>query len=192
MNKKQDKIINACINLFLQYGIRKTTMDDIAKSANVSKVTIYKYFGDKDSLYLAVGISIFNYYISLLKLQSEQSLPIDSKLEKVLDTLTELIASNKLMLCKELSRLNDSLYSEYENFYTEYKNIIIKLLDEGKSFGKIKNKINNEIGFHYIDMGLSYFENNLDYRHRILNDSVFQQEYINFVLSNIFVKEGKL
>src|SRR5438309_685769 len=39
---------------FDRYGIAKTTMDDIAKMAGVSRPTVYRHFDDRDTLILAV------------------------------------------------------------------------------------------------------------------------------------------
>ncbi len=39
---------------FEKYGIAKTTMDDIAKMAGVSRPTVYRHFSDRDGLILAV------------------------------------------------------------------------------------------------------------------------------------------
>jgi len=39
---------------FDRYGVAKTTMDDIAKMAGVSRPTVYRHFDDRDSLVLAV------------------------------------------------------------------------------------------------------------------------------------------
>ena len=41
---------------FDRYGIAKTTMDDIAKMAGVSRPTVYRHFSDRDTLILAVVI----------------------------------------------------------------------------------------------------------------------------------------
>jgi AcrR family transcriptional regulator len=41
---------------FDKYGIAKTTMDDIAKEAGVSRPTVYRHFSDRDTLILAVVI----------------------------------------------------------------------------------------------------------------------------------------
>ncbi len=40
--------------LFMQYGLRSVSMDDIANSLGMSKKTIYQYFADKDELVDAV------------------------------------------------------------------------------------------------------------------------------------------
>ncbi|MGB5929410.1 MAG: TetR/AcrR family transcriptional regulator, partial [Cyclobacteriaceae bacterium] len=46
----KDKIIHTAESLFLQYGIRSVTMDDIAKELGISKKTIYQYFSDKEEI----------------------------------------------------------------------------------------------------------------------------------------------
>lgn len=40
--------------MFMQYGIRSVSMDDIASNLGISKKTIYQYFADKDELVDAV------------------------------------------------------------------------------------------------------------------------------------------
>ena len=50
MNKKEE-IITSARELFIKYGYKKVTMDEIALNANVTKKTVYAYFKDKDSLF---------------------------------------------------------------------------------------------------------------------------------------------
>ena len=46
--------MDAAETCFDKYGIGKTTMDDIAKMAGVSRPTVYRHFDDRDTLILAV------------------------------------------------------------------------------------------------------------------------------------------
>ena len=46
--------MDAAETCFDKYGINKTTMDDIAKMAGVSRPTVYRHFDDRDTLILAV------------------------------------------------------------------------------------------------------------------------------------------
>jgi TetR/AcrR family transcriptional regulator, cholesterol catabolism regulator len=45
--------------LFMQYGLRSVSMDDIAKDIGVSKKTIYQYYADKDALVEEVMTAVF-------------------------------------------------------------------------------------------------------------------------------------
>ncbi len=55
----KERIIAKAEELFMRYGIRSITMDDIARDLAVSKKTIYQYFKDKDDLVMNVGLSHF-------------------------------------------------------------------------------------------------------------------------------------
>jgi len=48
--RQQKKILSAAGRLFLKKGYQGTSIDDIAKAADVNKATIYYYFNDKASI----------------------------------------------------------------------------------------------------------------------------------------------
>ena len=50
----RERLMDAAEACVEQYGIAKTTMDDIAKMAGVSRPTVYRHFSDRDNLILAV------------------------------------------------------------------------------------------------------------------------------------------
>ncbi|MFC8529887.1 TetR/AcrR family transcriptional regulator [Nocardia sp. NPDC057227] len=50
IEEARGQILEAAQSTFLHFGIAKTTMDDIAKAAGVSRPTIYRYFRDRDTL----------------------------------------------------------------------------------------------------------------------------------------------
>lgn len=45
-----DRIVQAAYHLFIKFGIRSITMDDVARELSVSKKTLYRCFKDKDEL----------------------------------------------------------------------------------------------------------------------------------------------
>ncbi len=50
----RDRIKEKAEELYMKYGIRSVSMDDIAAQLGMSKKTIYQYFADKDELVDAV------------------------------------------------------------------------------------------------------------------------------------------
>lgn len=50
----KERIMVKAEELFMQYGIRSVSMDDIANSLGMSKKTLYQYYADKDELVDAV------------------------------------------------------------------------------------------------------------------------------------------
>ena len=50
----KDHITTVATNLFSRNGIKRVSMDDVARRANVSKRTLYEFFNDKESLLIEV------------------------------------------------------------------------------------------------------------------------------------------
>ncbi|WP_298237640.1 TetR/AcrR family transcriptional regulator [uncultured Algibacter sp.] len=55
----RDKILIGATDLFLNYGFKSVTMDDIANSLGVSKKTIYQHFDNKTKLVEATTLNLF-------------------------------------------------------------------------------------------------------------------------------------
>ena len=52
--EKLESILDTAKKMFARYGLRKTSLDEVARMARVAKATIYNYFGSKDRVYLEV------------------------------------------------------------------------------------------------------------------------------------------
>ncbi|MBW2113047.1 MAG: TetR/AcrR family transcriptional regulator [Deltaproteobacteria bacterium] len=52
--EKIESILNTAKKMFARYGLRKTSIEEMARMARVAKATIYSYFGNKDQVYLEV------------------------------------------------------------------------------------------------------------------------------------------
>ena len=58
--QSREKILNASEALFIKHGINKVSVDDIARKAGVSKVTIYNLFGSKENLVHDCRLTVIN------------------------------------------------------------------------------------------------------------------------------------
>src|SRR5512133_2454862 len=50
MNDELKNILSRVSELYLRYGIKSITMDDVARELGISKKTLYQYVTDKDDL----------------------------------------------------------------------------------------------------------------------------------------------
>lgn len=50
----RERLVDAAEECLERFGIAKTTVEDVASAASVSRATVYRYFGDRDELILAV------------------------------------------------------------------------------------------------------------------------------------------
>lgn len=69
---RKQEIIEAAREVFSKYGYKKTTMDDVASSLNITRSALYYYYKNKDDIFLAVGeYMLLKYEIELKKAVSE-------------------------------------------------------------------------------------------------------------------------
>jgi AcrR family transcriptional regulator len=52
---KGARILKAALDLFVRYGIKRTSVDDIAREAGIARGTLYIYYPSKDALFAAVA-----------------------------------------------------------------------------------------------------------------------------------------
>lgn len=50
MEKREERIVDAAIRVFSRYGVKRTTMNDIAGEAGIVRQTLYNAFANKDEV----------------------------------------------------------------------------------------------------------------------------------------------
>lgn len=104
--KVKKKIVKQAISLFLQYGFKCVTMDEIAQHMRISKKTIYAHFSNKESLVEEATLSHFKYIMDCVQTISKQSK----------DPIIELYQLKKEAL-KHISSEQNSPYFQLQKFY---------------------------------------------------------------------------
>ncbi len=114
----KERILIRAADLFMQFGIRSISMDDIANHLGMSKKTLYQYYADKDELVHAVIDS---------KLNDVQNDCL-SCVEDAKDAVHELVITIERVLT-DLSNINPMVIHDLEKFHNkafkrfmEYKN----------------------------------------------------------------------
>ena len=62
----QTQIINKAEDLFLRYGLKSVTMDDIARKLGISKKTLYQYVENKTDLVSKIMLAHIEEELSLI------------------------------------------------------------------------------------------------------------------------------
>src|SRR5689334_1463232 len=52
----QDRVLDAAERCFARWGAAKTSIDDVAAEAGLSRATVYRHMGNRGELITAVGI----------------------------------------------------------------------------------------------------------------------------------------
>ena len=98
--QKKQKLLNAAYSLLLEKGGSKTTVDEIAKGANVAKGTFYLYFHDKEHLLqqLAYQISFRVLSEGYEFVNARQTKDFTENVILLIDYVIEYFKRNKLIL----------------------------------------------------------------------------------------------
>src|SRR5258708_31655109 len=82
---KRIAILDAAIRLFSQYGYRRTSIDDIAREAEIAKGTVYLSFKSKEEIFRALCETLIERSESAVKLAREKRGPIEERLVAILE-----------------------------------------------------------------------------------------------------------
>lgn len=82
--RKVDSIVEHASLLFVRHGFHKVTMESIAQYANVSKVTLYKYYKDKQALYESIITDQFEEEYDIVKDIVTDLIPYEEKVVKMM------------------------------------------------------------------------------------------------------------
>ncbi len=80
---KRDLIINSAEKVFFKKGFYPATMEEIAQTAGIAKGTIYIYFKDKESVYLALIEKRLNEVIDFMESVAKENMKSSEKLKKL-------------------------------------------------------------------------------------------------------------
>ena len=142
----KDKILKGAEDLFMRYGVRSISMDDIARHLSVSKKTLYQHYSDKDELVLMVSRShLERHRLEYDDINKSSRNPIE-ELASISVCMKANLESMNPTLLFDLQKFHSKAWSEWIDFKGKYlKESIIRNLKEGINQGYIRPDINPEV-----------------------------------------------
>ncbi|MDF2450241.1 MAG: transcriptional regulator [Bacteroidota bacterium] len=146
----QEKILKASLELFFKYGIKRVTMDDIARELGMSKKTIYQFYKEKDD--------IVN-QLCEVELEGNKK-KFDEVFLKAKDPIHEIILISENMkdmmqhinpiFFLDLQKFHPKAFKQFQAFKEEcaYKDIV-RNIKTGKEKGYYKPEIDEEFAARY-------------------------------------------
>jgi len=116
MDEIKTRIITGADELFLRFGVKSITMDEIAKSIGMSKKTIYQHFNDKDELVkLVVQENMHDQESQVQLIHATAKDPIEEVL-KLSEYMRTLFANMNPFLLMEIQRYYPKAFDIYLSF----------------------------------------------------------------------------
>jgi AcrR family transcriptional regulator len=142
----KDKILKCAEELFMKYGVRSISMDDIARHLSVSKKTLYQHFADKEDIVTMTS-----------QAHLERSTKEFESIKNAAKNAIEELASISLCLKRNMQNINPSLLFDLQKYHPRawsvwlnHKNkfireSVVRNLKQGIEEGHFRPEINPEI-----------------------------------------------
>ena len=122
----QERILQKSTNLFIQYGIRSITMDEIAVQLGISKKTIYQFYADKNELVTAVIIRILEYNRNCCEVYKIGAKNAVMEVCMAMELTQELFKNMNPSMLYDLERYHPEAFQHFKEFKDNYLFRIIK------------------------------------------------------------------
>jgi TetR/AcrR family transcriptional regulator, cholesterol catabolism regulator len=142
----KDRILKGATELFMRYGIRSVSMDDVARHLSMSKKTLYHYFADKDEI--VTMVATFH-----MEKDREQFETFHLSAANAIDELVKISSCLK----KDFQKMNPTLLFDMQKYHAAawgawlshkqkyIKESIIRNLKQGVAEGFFRSEINHEV-----------------------------------------------
>lgn len=94
---RQERIINAAVEVFNAKGVEGVTMDEIAQSSGFGKATLYYYFSSKEDVLQAILETGWKKLLECIQSSEHSDLTPKRKLIDLLKNLSQAVQGNKAL-----------------------------------------------------------------------------------------------
>lgn len=142
----KDRIRSKAHELFLKYGIRSISMDDIAAQLGMSKKTLYQYFNDKDELVdAAVEIEIKKMQQDCMACFGKAQNAVEEILF-IMENIVEQFSTMNPTILYDLEKFHHNAYRKFLKHKSEFVlDVIRKNIERGIKEELFRSEVNADI-----------------------------------------------
>lgn len=146
MEEKKLEILERASVVYMKYGIKTVTMDDLARELGISKKTIYKFFADKNELIR-----------SIIELKTEMDKAICINCVQQSENAIDNLFSVSQLVVEHLSNINPTVFYDLRKYHADawaimdrhklefVQSMIRDNIERGKEEGLYRQEVNTEI-----------------------------------------------
>ena len=140
--RRRQQIIVAAKRVFSEKGFSKSTMEDIAREAELSPGTLYLYFKNKDELYASLSLRILQYLnIRLEDVKKEKDIDSAQKIGAIKEALYDVYQFDPMILInmfhlqssETLKNLSSPLLENIASLSRNSLNLLKEIFEDGTS-----------------------------------------------------------
>ena len=140
----KDRIIEKACELYFQYGVKNTSMDELAASLGISKRTIYKNFKDKEDILKSLILKLRDERNKVFKGFIVEELNAIEMFIKVIETQKKMPVSNSKFI-QDIYKYYPKIAKILQENIEQNNKFLQEFLEKGIAQGYIRNHLNTEV-----------------------------------------------
>jgi TetR/AcrR family transcriptional regulator, cholesterol catabolism regulator len=191
---QKEKILRGTEDLFMKYGVRSISMDDIARHLSVSKKTLYQHFADKEELVMMVSKSHLERNAKEFERILETSENAVEELARISGCMKRNLEGVNQTMLFDIQKFHPRAWSVWLDFKNKYiRESVIRNLKQGIDDGYIRPDVNPEImAVVRIELIQLAFNPDIFQREKFNMVEVHSQIFDHFVFGLVTEKGRKL
>jgi AcrR family transcriptional regulator len=146
MENIKEFILEEAEKLFMKYGTKSITMDDVAKQLGMSKKTIYANFKDKDELVTNLVIKMMHKDECNMEERTQLSENAVDEIFLMMDFLKQMLSNINPIIFYDLQKYHNKAYKIMMDFHQNHIYDHVKIcLERGIKENVFREDINTEI-----------------------------------------------
>jgi AcrR family transcriptional regulator len=187
-----DRIVQAAYHLFIKFGIRSVTMDDVSREISVSKKTLYRCFKDKDELVrITIGKHIAQMNSTIEQIQQREEDPI-LQIVNIAEFMVHFKREINPAVLYDLRKYHPETYELLvQHRDTAAYNNIMQNIESGISKGYFRTDLDVEVVTRiWVFLVFSLFENEIFSGSEIQFERAYK-EMVRYHLNGIATPAGR-
>jgi AcrR family transcriptional regulator len=141
----RDKIIVAAHAKFMRHGIRRVTMDEIARDLRISKKTLYRHFDDKEALVRGAAEHIAGNMIPPMIRAVAEGPPVAERLARMFEAFSRLPRFISAEFIRDIEADYPHLWREIDERRRAVFDLFGAMIEQGIAEGAIRPEIHPKV-----------------------------------------------
>ncbi len=178
--------------LFLEFGAKTLTMDEVAREFGISKKTLYQRYRNKEALLEDV---LHLKLQEIIDKMQQLDLEIDNAIDRMLcrdEVIDKAVDSNNTVLIKQLLRYYPSIFSTHmQNFSEKFADVLIHNIQRGRKQGFYREDFDEKMYSKFFFQLIMSYENSTFVDVSGIERFEYQNGVMEFYLQAITTEKGK-
>ena len=157
--KKKTQIVEAADKLFNQFGFKKVSVEEICQAADVSKMTYYKYFANKNELIKYLWQMMINESWAKLDELEQQDVPFAEKVKMIIEMKEAATSQMGSEYIRDYLNMVPELMDFYNQIFGEVMTRFMGIIRKAQEKGEVRKSIRPEFFLAVINLMMELAKN---------------------------------